>query len=242
MATRTSSTARTRRAPPGRTDGEATRAAIVAAAERLFAERGIDDVSLQEINRAARQRNRSAVQYHFGTKEGLIHAILDKHTPAIAERRREALDSLDPKARRDVRRLAEILVHPAAEKLDDPDGGIAFLRVNAELIGHPQFSLLHLNARRANPQADRLREWTARACPHLPQALWMPRWLLVTGLLFHGLADYARLAGHRRKAMPMPERAVFVSSLVDSVVALLEAPVSKPTRACLRARDRKEKS
>jgi len=205
----------------------------VAAAERLFAARGIDDVSLQEINRAARQRNRSAVQYHFGTKQGLIHAILDKHTPGIARRRRDALERLDARGRRDLRRLAEILVLPAAEKLDDPDGGVAFLRVNAQLVGHPELSLLDLHARRENPEAEALQRLTARACPHLPEPLWLPRWLLVTGLLFHGLADYARLAGRRPRALALPSREIFVSSLVDSVVALLEAPPSGQTRARL---------
>jgi len=229
---------RARRDPPSRSDGQATRARIVAAAERLFAARGIDDVSLQEINRAARQRNRSAVQYHFGTKEGLVHAILDKHTPAIARRRREALAGLDARGRRDLRRLAEILVLPAAEKLDDPDGGVAFLRVNAELIGHPHLSLLDLHARRENPEAEALQHLTAHACAHLAGPLWLPRWLLVTGLLFHGLADYARLAAGRASDPTLPPRAVFVSSLVDSVVALLEAPASRQTRARLRRSQR----
>ena len=58
-----------------RIDAVATRARIVSAAERLFAERGIDATTLAQINRAANQRNRSAVQYHFGNKQGVIHAI-----------------------------------------------------------------------------------------------------------------------------------------------------------------------
>ena len=233
MATRSSREARARVPAPRRSDGQATRARIVAAAERLFAARGIDDVSLQEINRSARQRNRSAVQYHFGTKEGLVHAVLDKHTPGIAQRRNDALARLDAAGRRDLRRLAEILVLPAAEKLEDPDGGVAFLRVNAELIGHPEFPLLGLYARRENPEAEALQRLIARACAHLPEPLWLPRWLLVTGLLFHGLADYARLASRRRRSFTVPHRDVFVSSLVDSVVALLQAPASKQTRAQL---------
>ena len=55
-----------------RPDAVATRAWIVAAAERLFADIGIDATSLAEINKAAGQRNRSAVQYHFGDKEGVF--------------------------------------------------------------------------------------------------------------------------------------------------------------------------
>ena len=42
-----------------------TRDQIIRAAEELFAARGIDGVSLREINRAAGQSNTGAVQYHF---------------------------------------------------------------------------------------------------------------------------------------------------------------------------------
>src|SRR5205085_1882241 len=45
-----------------------TRDKLVDAAARLFAERGIDNVSINEIVRAAGQRNASAVHYHFGNR------------------------------------------------------------------------------------------------------------------------------------------------------------------------------
>jgi AcrR family transcriptional regulator len=216
-----------------RADAVATRARIVAAAERLFAERGVDGVSLLDVNRAAGQRNRSAVQYHFGTKEGVIHAILDKHTPGIEQRRHALLDEIEASGRLGVRPLAEALVDPVAEKLDDPDGGIAFLRLNAQLIGHSRYALLALHAQRLNRGADRLQRLTALACPDLPQPLWVPRWLLVMGLLFHGIADYAHLVERGDGGPALPSRRVFVSHLVDGVVALLEAPVSAETAAAL---------
>ena len=45
-----------------------TKEQIVLAAEGLFAERGIEGVSLRQIGTAAGNGNNSAVQYHFGTK------------------------------------------------------------------------------------------------------------------------------------------------------------------------------
>lgn len=65
----------------------ATRARLVSVAELLFAARGIEGVSLIEISRAAGQRNSNACQYHFGDKQGLVQAILDKHVPGIADRK-----------------------------------------------------------------------------------------------------------------------------------------------------------
>ena len=60
--------------PPNAT---ATREQLIAAAETLFAERGIEGVSLREINAAAGQRNASSIQYHFGNRDGLLAAVID---------------------------------------------------------------------------------------------------------------------------------------------------------------------
>jgi AcrR family transcriptional regulator len=212
-----------------RIDAVATRARIVSAAERLFAERGIDATTLAEINRAANQRNRSAVQYHFGNKEGVIHAILDKHTPGIELRRHAMLDEIEMYDEPGLRALAEALVLPVAEKLDDPDGGRAFLRLNAQLIGHPSFPLLSLHAQRINRGADRLNRLIVATVPHWPEALWVPRWLLLIGLLFHGMADYARLLEASGASGEAPPRGLFVNNLIDSVIAILEAPISSET-------------
>ncbi len=214
-----------------RIDAVATRARIVSAAERLFAERGIDATTLAQVNRAANQRNRSAVQYHFGNKEGVIHAILDKHTPGIESRRHAMLDEIEMAGEPTLRDFAEALVMPVAEKLDDPDGGRAFLRVNAQLIGHPSFSLLALHTQRINRGTDRLNRLIASNAPDWPKALWTPRWLLLIGLLFHGTADYAHILEAGGSSRDTPPRGLFVSNLIDSVVAILEAPISTETKS-----------
>jgi AcrR family transcriptional regulator len=58
--------------------GEATRARLLDAAVLLFAERGLGGVSLREINEAAGQRNTNALHYHFGDRDGLIGAIVER--------------------------------------------------------------------------------------------------------------------------------------------------------------------
>jgi AcrR family transcriptional regulator len=210
-----------------RSDALATRARIVAAAERLFAQRGIDAVSLVEIGKAAGQRNRSAVQYHFGDKRGVIHAILDKHTPGIETRRHAMLDQLEASGVLELRRLVEVLVLPAAEKLDDPDGGPEFLLINAELVGHPRYPLLDLDAERVNRAGQRLRRLTSVAAPPLPDSLWVPRWLLVTGLLFHGLADWIRVGETLSRRRAAPTRDDFVGPIIAAIQAVMEAPSRK---------------
>lgn len=60
---------------PGRPGGEESRARIVEAAGRLFADRGFNGVSVRELAKRAGV-NAAAINYHFGGKEGLYHAVL----------------------------------------------------------------------------------------------------------------------------------------------------------------------
>jgi AcrR family transcriptional regulator len=53
-----------------------TRERLLQAAIRLFAEQGIDRISIKMISDAAGNRNKSAVGYHFESKQGLIEAVL----------------------------------------------------------------------------------------------------------------------------------------------------------------------
>lgn len=64
---------RPRRAP--RADGDATRQQILQVAGRLYAERGVDGVTSRAICLAA-GINMAAVNYHFGSKDGLYEAVL----------------------------------------------------------------------------------------------------------------------------------------------------------------------
>src|SRR4051795_6542335 len=77
-----------------KTRGDDTRTALVETAERLFAERGIESVSLRDVCAAAGQRNHSAAQYHFGDRAGLVAAVYDHRMAIVNERRHALLDGL----------------------------------------------------------------------------------------------------------------------------------------------------
>src|SRR5207302_8772251 len=104
----------------------------------LFAARGIDAVSLREINRAAGAKNAIAVQYHFEDRAGVVRAIFEKHMPVVEAGRHAMLDQYEAEGRDDVRVLAAALVRPLAAKLADRDGGPEFLQINADLVNRPQ--------------------------------------------------------------------------------------------------------
>lgn len=61
--------------------------ALILAAERLFGEQGIDAVALRHVNHAANQKNMSAAHYHFGSRDGLVEAVLMYRLPGLDQRR-----------------------------------------------------------------------------------------------------------------------------------------------------------
>lgn len=72
------------------TGGDDTARALLAAARRLFSERGYDGASIRAITSAAGV-NLGAVTYHFGSKEALYHAVLDETVSPLRDRVDQAL-------------------------------------------------------------------------------------------------------------------------------------------------------
>lgn len=112
----------------------ATRAKLISVAEQLFAMRGVDGVTLAEIGKLAGQRNAAVCQYHFGGRDSLLQAIIDKHVPGIVARRHMMLDEIERAGQFGLRDVVRAFLRPVAEKLTDPDGGRDFIRINAQLV------------------------------------------------------------------------------------------------------------
>ncbi len=78
---------------------------------RLFAERGVDGVTVREIAEAAGQKNHAAVGYHFGSKEALIRDLVLDGAVLIDQRRNAALDRLEAEGGpRSVREVVAVLI------------------------------------------------------------------------------------------------------------------------------------
>lgn len=93
-------------------------AQLVLTAERLFAQHGIDEVSMRQIVVAAGQANSYAIQHHFGGKSGLIRAILDLRLPELDARTGARLKKLKKAGQLDARSLLDALIMPVEEFVD----------------------------------------------------------------------------------------------------------------------------
>ena len=193
----------------GTNPGDSTRDKILRAGEKLFAADGFDRVTLRQIARAADQRNVAAVQYHFGSKSGLLAAIVDDHREEIDARRAELLEKAEADGTDgDLATLMSILVHPLAAKLDAP-GGRAYLQNQAQGLTNAEM----------RPATRSLIQRLGRHLGTVEEADEDPyRGRFALLLLFHALADRAQqeTSGRGRRA----DRSTFVESLTKSLGGL----------------------
>lgn len=208
-----------------RIDGERTRAKLVDTAEQLFADKGIDNVTLLAVNKAAGQSNRNAAAYYFGNKRGLLEAVLRKHSAGINARRLELLDALQGKAGLGLADLMGAVVVPLADKLAEGASGVAYLRINGQLMESPEFASLRGELGidlRNDTQLDALfRRLIPRVTPHMRAS----RSVLVEVLMYHGLSAFAsrqraQAAGATAQAR---RRDAFVAELVRALCAIVDA-------------------
>ncbi len=172
---------------------EATAGALLDAAEEAFAADGIGPASLRGIMRTAGV-DPGAIHYHFGGREELATAVLDRLLGPLNTRRLALLDHAQalagptPIAGRD---LIDALVRPDVEAAAALNGRTP---ARARLLGmiylDPARFVTELVEQRFAPVAARFHPHLIRAAPHLePETLgWRVRWF-VFGAVGAVLAD-----------------------------------------------------
>ena len=128
-AVRTQATRR-QRAPSKRS--LETRARVLDAAEKLFAEHGFDGASLRDMAKLAGV-HLAQVNFHGGAKEELFFTVVARRAGELSELRMEALEDLKARDRPTVRSLLEAFIHPYLDRA--AHGGPQWLAY-ARLIAH----------------------------------------------------------------------------------------------------------
>jgi AcrR family transcriptional regulator len=199
-----------------------TRRALVEAATEAFAERGVYTASLVEVTRRADQRNRGAVHYHFGSREGLLAAVLEQHAAFLAEREGELLAHARTTPDDDLGPVLEAIVRPAVELAETGPSGRCYLMIVGELV--EQYDHLHPDVAEALRHTGGYDVYALleERMPPLDGALRNERLALVTVFILRSVADRARQAEQPGRAQLPTER--FVRNLVAMAAGMATAP------------------
>ena len=185
------------------------------AGEKRFARDGVAGAKLSDVVRDAGQRNDSAVGYHFGSRQGLLTAIVAKHM-AVMETQREV-----PAPDDDLTEVVRLIVVPTADLLAREDGR-DFLRITEQLAGWSGVGTGHPNEVLAGTvlgaQLERLH---ALLEPEVGTTLARERTALLVTFLTAALAERARARENGTRQRLGHER--FVDHLVNVLSGALSA-------------------
>ena len=158
-------------------DSPTTSERVLRAAEALFAERGFDTVSLRDITGAA-EVNVAAVNYHFGSKDKLVDAVVERHVTPINQERLRLLDEYEAQPGEDalpVRSILEAFLAPVLRHIVSGEmSEHLFGKFMGRLIGERGYSLPQTVRPLFGVMARRFSGALRKAVPELSEegALW----------------------------------------------------------------------
>lgn len=211
---------------------ENTRKSLMRAAEKLFAERGVENVTVRAIIEQAGQKNESALQYHFNNRQGLIDAI-HQHRNAQAEARRSDLlgDLLARNPSPTLREICVLMVEPAF-LLARTDAGfrrwVKAFGQSVATLGLPAMRSIHGQGTHISVETVKL---LRRTLSHLDDRVFGQR--LDSTVRFIGLSMSQQ--ARKKHAFRGANSNVFFNMLIDAMSGLLAADVSEQTCKALAA-------
>jgi len=200
--------------------------ALLDAAAVLMDEHGIDNVTVQDISQASGHRNRSAVQYRFGSRDAVIRPVISRQMEPIHAARNLLLDHLETTgAPITTRGVLEVVVLPLARQLRTPEGR-RYFRIGAQLINHPRFMTDARDAVAVNTSIARCAGYLLPSLDHLPALIAAERTSQVISFIIRACGDQSRLMDSDAPARPVLSVEDFTVNLVDTIMAILQAPTS----------------
>ena len=165
---------------PVRSDGRETKVRMKAVAQRLFAQHGIDGVTVADIVAAAGQRNKASLQYHFGSKDELIGELLVDGAQKVDAFRLALLDQMaEDGGPRHVRDVLDAFVRPVYQLTVTEAEGSTYLRFLSNVqLTHRELFRAHIGAK-WNTGYRRCLEHFRQLLAHIPAPVLEQRMSLV---------------------------------------------------------------
>ncbi|WP_309644537.1 TetR/AcrR family transcriptional regulator [Phenylobacterium sp.] len=202
---------------------ESTVDQLLSVAERLFAERGVEHVALTHIVAESGQKNRSALHYHFGSRAGVLAAVMNRRLIPINARREALLDGLAADA--GPRDVVRAISAPLGLAVVEAPWGADYLSILAQVTFHPRLlgetgvdDALLSGVRRGKRRL-------AQAAPGVAPALLDQRLTWLTNSVVFALARWAR------DTPPVGRTSAAVTTLLDQLAAYGTAGLLAPDPA-----------
>ncbi|SMH62513.1 TetR/AcrR family transcriptional regulator [Azospirillum agricola] len=202
------------------------REAILEAAEDLFSRNGFRAVSMREIAQAS-GANLGSISYHFGSKDGLLRAIYERHSGPMNRRRGELLSEAQ-RIRDPDDRLAAIVRAFILPSLSESEGGVGggarFARLRAVVMAERHEEAQKIIAETFNPINLAFLDALQACLPRLSRAdiVWRTHFLL--GAVSYTLINPWRVARLSDGVADGEDTEEALTQIVRAAVAAFRAP------------------
>lgn len=198
---------------------------------RLFAQRGIDGVSVRDIVSAAGARNNGSVHYYFGSKEALVRELVADGAKLVDERRIQALTELEQSGKPvELRDVLQVLVMStiAVDGDEDDHSYVRFITVlqmsHRKLFVEALENRWMVGFRRCHAHLKRL-------LPDIPEPLLKQRLTFLSLYLGAVIAEREANLDQRKRGNKWWGSRTAIDNLLDTAIALLSSPPSAATLA-----------
>ena len=203
-----------------------TKERIKRAARKLFAEHGVEAVTVRQIVAEAGAKNGGSLNYYFGSKEGLISELLTDVLRASSIGWLDGVSEMEraggPKSVRDV--IAIIVYGPDRFFADDPDPTAT--RFLASVLFTRRRMVRDLMERLDYTVFQRLLGYIRLLRADIPTPIMRQRLIFLAWYLISVLSAHEAFIASRRRSS---EWKAFDarSNIIDTAVGLIEAPITQ---------------
>ena len=215
----------------GQTRSKQTRQSMMRALEKLGAKHGLENVTVKAILEESGQKNASALQYHFGNRQGLILAVFIARTNEARTKRAELFrELLAQRGTLSLRELWRVWMEPVFMLARaNPD----FRRYVKTFAQHYAFSEQPLEEETGGSREHEILMGNMlREClGHLDEPIARARTLAVTRFIALSMALHSR----EPRAFRGPQSDIFLNNLIDEATGMFTIEESEETRAAIAA-------
>jgi len=205
-----------------------TKTRILDGAEQLFAREGFHNTSLRALTQLANV-NLASVNYHFGSKHALLHAVIERRLLPLNEIRAKEMEAVITHAKeRGTKPSAEALlrafIEPTLEFKNSGPGARDFISLIGRSLSEPDETVRNCFLELILPNFHLLFDGLHEALPQLSSAVLLARLQFIMGTLSH-VMSMGTLSSLQDPNFPHPlEQSELIEQLIKYAHVGLEAP------------------
>lgn len=206
-----------------------TKQRILNAAEGLFAKEGYHNTSLRAITTKAKV-NLAAVNYHFGSKEGLMTSVLERRLLPLNALRLKRLDEVAENAKVVKRkpRARDILfafIEPTLKFKESSGGAKNFITLIGRALTEPNDPVRAKFIELIGPVFHKLFGLLTEALPNIPKEILLARLFFSIGSLSNAMMMDGRWPSPSDNVDIVYDAQTLIDQLVPFITAGMEAPI-----------------